>query len=182
MATHSTILAWRIPWMGDPGRLQSMGLQRVRQDLATKQQNNWSHIFKRAVLRYNPHTIRFTRVKCTIPGLFVYSQHCAVITAVSFRTLHPLAATPFSSICSPALINPLSVSLDHLFCTFLWMGLCNMWVLWLASFTYNVFKVHSSCSVCQYFIHFYFWIIFHCMDIPHLVYSIHFGLFASLGY
>ena len=29
-ATHSSILAWRIPWTEEPGRLQSMGLQRVR--------------------------------------------------------------------------------------------------------------------------------------------------------
>ena len=32
MATHSSILAWRIPWTEEPGRLQSMGLQRVRHD------------------------------------------------------------------------------------------------------------------------------------------------------
>ena len=31
-ATHSNILAWRIPWTEEPGRLQSMGLQRVRWD------------------------------------------------------------------------------------------------------------------------------------------------------
>ena len=30
MATHSSTLAWRIPWREEPGRLQSMGLQRVR--------------------------------------------------------------------------------------------------------------------------------------------------------
>ena len=30
MATHSSILAWKIPWIEDPGRLQSMGSQRVR--------------------------------------------------------------------------------------------------------------------------------------------------------
>ena len=30
MATHSSILAWKIPWMEEPGRLQSMALQRVR--------------------------------------------------------------------------------------------------------------------------------------------------------
>ena len=35
MATHSSILAWGIPWMGDPGGLQSMGLQRVGHDRAT---------------------------------------------------------------------------------------------------------------------------------------------------
>ena len=29
-ATHSSILAWRIPWTGEPGRLWSMGSQRVR--------------------------------------------------------------------------------------------------------------------------------------------------------
>ena len=29
MATNSGVLAWKIPWMEDPGRLQSMGLQRV---------------------------------------------------------------------------------------------------------------------------------------------------------
>ena len=32
MATHSRILAWRIPRTEEPGRLQSMGLQRVRHD------------------------------------------------------------------------------------------------------------------------------------------------------
>ena len=32
MATHSSTLAWRIPWMKEPGGLQSMGLQRVGHD------------------------------------------------------------------------------------------------------------------------------------------------------
>ena len=32
MATHASILAWRIPWMEEPGGLQSMGSQRVRHD------------------------------------------------------------------------------------------------------------------------------------------------------
>ena len=32
MATHSSILAWRIPWTEEPGGLQSMELQRVRHD------------------------------------------------------------------------------------------------------------------------------------------------------
>ena len=35
MATHSSILAWKIPWMKEPGRLQSMGSQRVWHDWAT---------------------------------------------------------------------------------------------------------------------------------------------------
>jgi len=32
MATHSSILAWRIPWTEEPGGLQSMGSQRVRNE------------------------------------------------------------------------------------------------------------------------------------------------------
>ena len=38
MASHSSILAWEIPWREEPGRLQSMGSQTVGHDLATKQQ------------------------------------------------------------------------------------------------------------------------------------------------
>ena len=35
MATHSSILAWRIPWTEEPGGLQSMGSQRVGHDRVT---------------------------------------------------------------------------------------------------------------------------------------------------
>ena len=35
MATHSSTLTWKTPWMEKPGRLQSMESQRVRQDRAT---------------------------------------------------------------------------------------------------------------------------------------------------
>ena len=38
MATHSGILAWRIPWTEEPGGLQSRGLHRVGHDSVTKQQ------------------------------------------------------------------------------------------------------------------------------------------------
>ena len=36
MATHSSILAWKIPWMEEPGGLQSMGSQKVGHDLVTE--------------------------------------------------------------------------------------------------------------------------------------------------
>ena len=44
MATHSSILAWKIPWTEESGRVQSMGSQRVRHHWATEQQRNalWS--------------------------------------------------------------------------------------------------------------------------------------------
>ena len=40
MVTHSSILAWEIPWTEEPGRLQSTGLQRVGRDLVSKQQTH----------------------------------------------------------------------------------------------------------------------------------------------
>jgi len=39
MATHSSILAWEIPWTEETGRLQSMGSQRVRNDWATESES-----------------------------------------------------------------------------------------------------------------------------------------------
>ena len=46
MATRSGILAWEIPWTEEPGGLQSMGSQRVRNNLATKQQQQQTkHLF-----------------------------------------------------------------------------------------------------------------------------------------
>ena len=39
MATHSSVLAWRIPWTGEPGGLQSMGLQWG----TTEQLNTYTH-------------------------------------------------------------------------------------------------------------------------------------------
>ena len=58
MATHSNILAWEIPWTEEPGGLQSMGSQRVRHDLATKQQQYSS----------GPYC-KYTKLICAGPGL-----------------------------------------------------------------------------------------------------------------
>ena len=43
MATHSSILTWRIPWTEKPGRLQPMGLQKVG---VTEWLNNTEHVFR----------------------------------------------------------------------------------------------------------------------------------------
>ena len=44
MATHSSTLAWKIPWMEEPGRLQSMGSQRVGHNWATSLSlSEWNH-------------------------------------------------------------------------------------------------------------------------------------------
>ena len=41
MATHSSVLAWEIPWTEETGGLQSTGAQSVGHDLATKQHKAW---------------------------------------------------------------------------------------------------------------------------------------------
>ena len=46
VATHSHILAWRIPWTGDPGGLQSMGSQRVGHDWETNALTFHFHIYQ----------------------------------------------------------------------------------------------------------------------------------------
>ena len=44
MAMHSSILAWEISWTEGPGGLQSMGSQRVRHELTTKQQQEYKMV------------------------------------------------------------------------------------------------------------------------------------------
>ena len=48
MATPSSILAWRIPWMEEPGELQCWGLQRVRHDWVTKHSTHSFGMLQRA--------------------------------------------------------------------------------------------------------------------------------------
>ena len=43
MATHSNILGWAIPWTEEPGRLESMGSQRVGHDYETKHSTHIEH-------------------------------------------------------------------------------------------------------------------------------------------
>ena len=57
MATHSIILAWKIPWTVEPGMLQSMGSLRVRHDLVTIQHNVQVSML---LSQFNPHPPSFT--------------------------------------------------------------------------------------------------------------------------
>ena len=54
MATHSSVLAWRIPGMGEPGGLPSLGSHRVRHDWSDSSSNWWeSPAYARKVLQLN---------------------------------------------------------------------------------------------------------------------------------
>ena len=52
MATHSSILAWEMPWTEEPGGLQSMGSQRVGHDLVTEHNNLGYIIFLNITLYF----------------------------------------------------------------------------------------------------------------------------------
>ena len=55
-AAHSSILAWEIPWTEEPGRLQSMGSQKLRQDLAMKQELLSEYLST----EYTPHSLHLS--------------------------------------------------------------------------------------------------------------------------
>ena len=65
MATHSSTLAWKIPWIEEPGRLQSMGSKRVRHDWATSLYSLWSQ----DTCRVNLHLVQTGRWSQTQQGL-----------------------------------------------------------------------------------------------------------------
>ena len=104
-------------------------------------------------------------------------NHLPKQNPVSMKQLFPI---PFPSqpLRTPSL---LSVSIDSpILDIFLSVESYNMWPLYLAYFTqYNISKIHPYCSMNQNFISFHGWIIFHCMDGPHLF--IHSFLDGHLG-
>ena len=81
MATRSSVLAWRIPWTEEPGRLQSMGSQRVRL-------TEWAHTRAQAQppARRREETVvpgwvdKWTRVwPCPHLGLYDFSSLCSFL-------------------------------------------------------------------------------------------------------
>ena len=80
MAIHSSTLAWRIPWMEEPGRLQSMGLQRVGHDLSnlarTHATTHTSDQISRSVVfdSLQPHELQHARPPCPSPTPRVHSD------------------------------------------------------------------------------------------------------------
>ena len=71
MITHSSILAWRIPWTEEPGGLQSMGSQRVRHDWGTKHtaQHKTPEVFSKSNLNTESHRY------CLVPVNRQYPCH-----------------------------------------------------------------------------------------------------------
>ena len=91
MATHSSILAWRTPWMEEPGRLQFTGSQRVGHDWATS-------LTQSVLPKAHSHSRMFGSGWVTIPSWlrgslrsllyssFMYSFHLFLISSASIRS------------------------------------------------------------------------------------------------
>ena len=92
MATHSSILAWRIPWTQKPGGLQSMGSQRAGHSWATNTHIQFSSVVSDSL---RPHGLQHTRPPCPSPTPRVYSNSCPLS-----QWCHPTISSsvdPFSS-------------------------------------------------------------------------------------
>ena len=99
MATHSSIIAWRIPWREEPDGLQSMGTQRVRHDEVSDTFTfillRWNFFFSssaisgsldccccsvtQSCLTLGPHELQPTRLPCPSLFLGVCSKSCPLI-------------------------------------------------------------------------------------------------------
>ena len=76
MATHSSILAWRIPGTGEPGGLQSMESQRDRHDLATERKHE-AYLYRKlkrfiGKIKINKEVYKVIRNKIYIQESIVY--------------------------------------------------------------------------------------------------------------
>ena len=106
MALHSSILAWRIPWMEDPGRLQSMGLHRVR--------HNWSdfaclHLYTPARV-CKMHLLILLLLLLIIDNFFLVSDiyaHTYYLCILRNCTCYPLIFLPHDIFYFPLQLNVL---------------------------------------------------------------------------
>ena len=134
MAPHSSILAWKIPWMEEPGRLQSMRSQRVRHDWATSLQNKtkpvllkslkggtvlrkWLLIHSEYVLkicqRSSSSLTHWTAKK--FPKHFYYEPKCLLgFSSVQLLSRVRLFVTPWTVACQASLSITNSQSLFKL--------------------------------------------------------------------
>ena len=72
VATHSSILAWKIPWTEVPVRLQSMGLQRVRPSLVTEHARFRCHLFHGIFFLLFHHCPIYIFIACCLVSICLF--------------------------------------------------------------------------------------------------------------
>ena len=90
LATHSSILAWRIPWTKESGGLQSLGSQRVRQDWLTNTLSLYNH-----------------QCGCSFNNCLLSAELILLNSGLNLHTyffqIHKLPSTSFLQICRPSI-------------------------------------------------------------------------------
>ena len=94
MATHSSILAWEIPWIEEPGRLQSMGLQKAGHNSVTE------HALTHKISLYLLHMklLHISRSIFHNPFIVMRNHSMSIQWALilqEFRVLHQFSNSPF---------------------------------------------------------------------------------------
>ena len=123
MATHSSFLVWRIPWTEEPGRLQSMGSQRVR--------HNWETFTHSLSILWNNYLFSLL-ILLNEPNYCSHARHLQVSTLldlnpVLLNQLFLIFLFPEISICQifASILGYLSfISLQYLYYTILGLNLC----------------------------------------------------------
>ena len=100
MATHSSILAWKIPWMEEPGRLSSTGSQRVGHDWVTSLMYIWK--FVKDVMP--SHLLIFSCISCNKGILHNHSSNIEISKLILTQCYHlildPIQVLPNTSVIS----------------------------------------------------------------------------------
>ena len=106
MAPHYSTLAWKIPWTEEPGRLQSMGSQRVGHDWATSLSFSLSYLtlsptFIHRTIYTNLQYRQFNRIHRSMRYKNVLSQHKDFKLKIKCLFLKGLLATPITGFVFP---------------------------------------------------------------------------------
>ena len=151
MAPHSSTLAWKIPWMEEPGRLQSMGSLRVGHDWATSLSLFTFMHWRR---KWQPTTVflpgesqgRGSLVGCRLWGHTELDTTSDLAAAAAIMSDVEHFFMCLLAICMSSLKKCLFRSFSHfcLSCLFFWY-----WVAWVAC-------IFSKLILCQLFICYYF--------------------------
>ena len=121
MAAHSSILAWGIPWIEEPDRLQSEGSQRVRRDWATKHRENkgigsrvwlscFTVSFHNLTLGRSRHLLCFSFVIYKMGILIVPTSHSGFRIKCHINARYSAVAPLQHVPCAPAIQTQRTVS------------------------------------------------------------------------
>ena len=134
MATHSSTIAWKIPWTEELGRLQSMGLQRVGHDWATS-------------LSLSLFTQSFNPVNTNINNLWIFFSFTFSFLCIPLSQLRNNLKTTHISLWKSQCLDQLKRVLKTYMCVFLsWI----VFIFW-HSFPQSLLTAHSYQSFPEIF-------------------------------